>query len=341
MPLKSVYKPVLLLVSLFLIANINSGTDTDPERKSIITAAENFLNSFSKENLERIKFSFEEEERYDWHYVPRGREGIPVKELDDGQKELLKTLLNSSLSRQGVSKTEGVITLESVLNELSGRSSYRDPGKYYITFFGTPDKIKPWGWRYEGHHLSLNFTVLQDSVIISTPMFFGANPSEVKQGKYKQLRVLKNEEDYARELIKSFDAQQFEVALIDKEAPGDIITGNAERINPLDPKGIPVSKLSKGQVEILFKLVRTYIENSHPDFAEQRVLDLKNSGEIYFAWAGGVEKGQPHYYRIQSNTFLIEYDNTQNNASHIHSVWRSFNNDFGEDLLKNHYKEYH
>ncbi len=329
-----------IFVSIFFS---NPNLSSNPQVNDIVTAANNLLNSFNKEQLQKIKFEFTDDERFDWDYVPKSREGIPIKEFNEKQKELLNELLNASLSKQGIKKAEGVLILESVLYDLSGQSSFRDPGKYFVIFFGTPDKVKPWGWRFEGHHLSLNFTIIKESIIVSTPMFFGANPSEVKQGKHKGLRVLKFEEDYARELIKSLDKQQFKEALINEDAPGDIITGNDERIDPLEPKGISVSKLKKDQFEILLRLIKEYIANSSPELAEQRNFDLiiSNKNEIHFAWAGGVEKGKPHYYRIQSNTFLIEYDNTQDSANHIHSVWRSFKNDFGEDLLRKHYKEHH
>jgi outer membrane lipoprotein-sorting protein len=312
----------------------------------ITTAANNLLKTFNGEQLERIKFDFSDDERFNWHYVPRGREGILIKEFNNIQQKLFSSLLNTSLSQKGVEKTEGVLTLESVLYDLSGQSSFRDPAEYYVSFFGTPYISIPWGWRFEGHHLSLNFTIMpagqnggSDTVIVSTPMFFGANPAEVREGKHKGLRVLKLEEDYARELVKSLNKEQLKEALFDEDAPNEIITGNDERVDPLNPKGISVSKLNQNQSEVLLKLIREYIENSKPKLAEQRTIDLKNSKDIYFAWAGGFEKGQPHYYRIQSNTFLIEYDNTQNNANHIHSVWRSFKNDFGVDLLRKHYEE--
>jgi hypothetical protein len=334
---------ILVLLSTSLLFNhSNSNNSNNPQVNDIVTAANNLLNSFNKDQLERIKFDFNDDERFNWAYVPTSREGIPIKEFNDKQKELLNELLNISLSKQGVKKVEGVLILESVLYELSGQSSFRDPGKYFVTFFGTPDKTKPWGWRFEGHHLSLNFTIVKDSVIVSTPIFYGANPSEVKQGKHKGLRVLKFEEDYARELIKSLNKHQFKEALIEEDAPSDIITSNDERVDPLNPKGISASKLKKEQLEILLKLIREYIANSNPNQAEQRNFDFmtSNKNEIYFAWAGGIERGQHHYYRIQCDTFLIEYDNTQDNANHIHFVWRSFKNDFGEDLLKKHYKEY-
>jgi hypothetical protein len=344
MLLKFTFTIVLLISLAFLLFYKNN-----PEKSSnlqsndIVTAANRLLNSFSEDQLDEIKFEFKNNERFEWHYIPRGREGIAIRDFSDNKKELLKDLLNASLSKQGVKKTEGVLVLESVLYDLSGQSSFRDPGKYFVTFFGTPGKIKPWGWRFEGHHLSLNFTVAGDSVIVSTPMFFGANPSEVQQGIHSGLRVLKFEEDYARDLVISLDPKQFDEALIDEDAPGDIITGNDERIDPLNPEGIQASKLKSDQLEILMRLIKEYIANSNPEQAEQRYFELmtSNINEIYFAWAGGTKKGQPHYYRIQSNTFLIEYDNTQDNAKHIHSVWRSFKNDFGGDLLKKHYEGFH
>jgi len=341
--------PILLLAvifpGLFMILNDEKQTHVlFPTNKNELNGpAIDFINSFTGDQLESLIFDFKDDERLNWDYVPAGREGIPLKELSSSQKELLKNLLESSLSRSGIIKAEGVIILEKVLQDLSGGGSYRDPGKYFVTIFGNPGNKKPWGWRYEGHHLSLNFTVVKDSVIISTPMFFGANPAEVKFGEHKGLRVLKNEEDYARELVKSLNKEQLKEALIEKDAPSEIITGNDERIDPLRPKGIPASKLNDAQQKILIDLVKEYINNSHSEHAEQKSIDLNklDLNELYFGWAGEMEKGKPHYYRIQSSTFLIEYDNTQNNANHIHSVWRDFENDFGEDLLKKHYKEFH
>lgn len=312
-------------------------------KNEVNSAAINFINTFNDDQIEQLIFDFKDDERKNWNYVPTSREGIPVKEFSRGQKELFRKLMESSLSQSGIKKADGVVILEKVLHDLSGGGSYRDPGKYYVTIFGKPGNGKPWGWRYEGHHLSLNFTVIKDSVIISTPMFLGANPADVKKGEHKGLRILKFEEDYARELIKSLDREQLKEAVIEEDAPSEILTGNDERIDPLHPKGISASKLKGEQIDILIKLIKEYISNSQPENAEQKHMDLSklNLKDIFFAWAGKTGKGQPHYYRIQSNTFLIEYDNTQNNANHIHSVWRDFKNDFGEDFLKEHIKEFH
>jgi hypothetical protein len=333
---------VLLPVLSLLSGDKTENKNTFSARNELIAAAQKFIESFDKENLSSIQFDFNDDERRDWDYVPRTRAGIPLRRLNTEQYSSFRKLLDASLSRKGVDKAEGVILLESVLYELSGNSSYRDPGLYYISIFGRPDSIKPWGWRFEGHHLSLNFTFIKDSTIVSTPLFLGANPAEVKEGKHKGLRVLKPEEELARELVKSFDSQQLKKAVFDEDAPGEIITENEERVDPLNPKGINGSELNKKQQEILINLLKEYISNSNPELAEQKYSGIiKDIKDIYFAWAGGFERGEEHYYRIQSSTFLIEYDNTQNNADHIHSVWRSFQNDFGNDLLKKHYKEYH
>jgi hypothetical protein len=340
----SLFFLILVVPGISLIFNNAEQTFIPlPAKNNMNSAAVDFVNSFTEDQKKDLVLDFKDDERFNWDYVPAGREGIPLEELSSSQKELFQKLLESSLSGSGIKKAEGVIILEKVLQDLSGGGSYRDPGKYYITFFGGPGNGKPWGWRYEGHHLSLNFTVVKDSVIISTPMFFGANPAEVKQGVNKGLRVLKNEEDHARELVKSLNKEQLNEALIDEDAPGEILTGNDERIDPLRPKGIQASKLNNEQQKILINLVKEYINNSHPEHAEQKFTDLNkiDFNELYFGWAGEMEKGKPHYYRVQSSTFLIEYDNTQNNANHIHSVWRDFKNDFGEDLLKKHYKEFH
>ncbi|HKC88092.1 MAG TPA: DUF3500 domain-containing protein, partial [Blastocatellia bacterium] len=216
----------------------------------------------------------------------------------------------------------------------------RDPELYYFSIFGTPSAKSPWGWRVEGHHISLNFTVVKGETVSNTPLFFGANPAEVREGARKGLRALAAEEDKGRELIQALDEKQRAVAVFDKTAPGDIITMNNRKADPLKPEGVAAGQLNKQQKALLEKLLDEYLSRMPQDIADERSKKIRDAGfdKIYFAWAGGMNKGDPHYYRIQGPTFLVEYDDTQNNANHIHSVWRDFNGDFGDDLLREHYQ---
>jgi hypothetical protein len=308
------------------------------------TAGEIFLNSLNLDQRNAAVFNFEDDERQDWHFVPKPRKGIPLKHLDSSQRQLASALLNTGLSQSGYTKASSIISLEPVLNEIEqGRGPARDPELYYFSVFGAPRSSKPWGWRVEGHHLSLNFTVVNQDFITSTPCFFGANPAEVMHGPRVGLRTLPSEEDLARTFLKSLDAGLRTQAVISDRAPEDILSGHSRKANPLKPAGLSASRLGGRQTEILMRLLSEYAGNMPSEIAAKRIGKLRSAGlnSIYFAWAGGSEHGQAHYYRIQGPTFLVEYDNIQNNANHIHSVWRDFNGDFGVDMLAEHYKSAH
>lgn len=216
----------------------------------------------------------------------------------------------------------------------------RDPERYFFSIFGTPSTRNTWGWRVEGHHMSLNFTVVKGTLVAASPSFFGANPAEVREGPKKGTRILGPEEDAARSLIESLDASQRETAIINTTAPNDIVTLANVKIDPLLPAGIPASALTASQRGLLRKLIDVYTGHMADDIAADRLTRIEKAGwdRVTFAWAGPVERGQKHYYRVQGPTFLIEYDNTQNDANHIHSVWREFKGDFGADLLREHVK---
>lgn len=319
-------------------------------------AARNFLASLSSEQRARAVFPFDSDERQNWHFVPRPRKGIALKEMDLRQREQAHAFLRASLSRKGYVKTTTIIRLEEVLKVLEGgRGPSRDPELYYFTFFGEPTESGTWGWRVEGHHLSLNFTVVKGRLIASTPQFFGANPAEVPQGwearsssaRSKEeglpagVRALRAEEDLARELLRSLTPEQRERVMLPAN-PRAIVAGASRRAEIGEPKGLPASAMDKKPRRLLEQLLKVYTEAMPEAVARERMARLKKAGveKIYFAWAGGPERNQPHYYRLQGPTFLIEYDNTQDRGNHIHTVWRDFKGDFGEDLLAAHYREH-
>jgi len=319
-------------------------TDSKSSAQLMSTTADAFLASLSSDQRARAPFAFDDEQRLDWHFIPRPRKGLPFKDLDPVQRLLGQALLGAGLGQRGLIRAATIMSLDAVLRELEqGKGPARDPEMYFLSIFGDALSSKPWGWRLEGHHVALNFTMLDGKTIGSTPAFLGANPAEVLQGPRKGLRALAPEEDLARMLIKSLDDKQRAEAVVSQSAPSDILSTNLRKAEPLKPAGLQTSKLGQKQQEVLMTLLTEYGSRHAPDIAAARLDRVRAAGvgQIFFAWAGGFEKGQGHYYRIQGPSFLVEYDNTQNNANHIHTVWRDFGSDFGADLLGMHYKQDH
>jgi hypothetical protein len=308
--------------------------------REMADAANHFLASLTPEQKAKATYEFKDDERFDWHFIPKPRKGLPFKEMTSPQRLLGQALLNTGLSHRGYMKATAIMSLEQILYEVENRSPTRDADLYFVTIFGTPG-ANNWAWRVEGHHLSLNFALNAENVLAVTPLFFGANPAEIKSGPRKGLRVLGGEEDLGRTLVNSLDDSQRQVAIITNVAPRDIITANNRKTKGLEPMGIESSKLSAEQKQMLLAVIREYLFRSRPEIADPALKAIQDAGpdQLHFAWAGGLQPGQGHYYRVQGPTFLLEYDNTQDGANHIHSVWRDLQNDFGEDLLRKHYEE--
>ncbi|MGH9657323.1 MAG: DUF3500 domain-containing protein [Bryobacteraceae bacterium] len=314
-----------------------------PAHQTMAQAANHFLESLTPEQRAKAVFKFDEDERLNWHFIPRVRKGLPLREMTSAQKHLATALLSAGLSQKGFIKASTVMSLEDVLRiQEKDNGDRRNPEGYYFSIFGEPGDKGVWGYRVEGHHLAQNYTVVAGKVV-DTPMFYGANPAEVRQGSRKGLRVLAGEEDLARELMTALDAGQKKAALVDATAYKDILTA-ASRKASLDgqPSGLHASKLNSKQFAMLMAVVEEYANNLPDQLAQARLEQVKKAGKnLHFAWAGVVERGGPHYYRVHAPGFLIEYDNVQNDGNHIHSVWRDFNGDFGLDLLKAHYQTSH
>jgi hypothetical protein len=244
-------------------------------------------------------------------------------------------LLKSSLSDAGYKKVEQIRMLEDVLFEREGRNPGRDKQNYVFVIFGTPSANGAWGWRYEGHHLSLNFTYQNDVLISSSPQFLGTNPADVTEGPHKG-RPLAKEQDLAFAFLDSLNDDQRTRAILSTKDPGEIITTNQRKVAILERKGVPWADLNARQRQALLALVKVHAEVQATS-EQARRLKLVEPQSLIFAWMGSDKPGRAHYYRIQGAKFLIEYDNSQNNANHIHSVWRDFDGDFGEDVLGAHY----
>jgi len=306
-------------------------------------AAKAYLNSLSPELRARTEFAFNADERLNWHFIPIERKGVALREMTSAQKHLADALLSAGLSQQGVITAHTVMSLEEVLKEMEqGKGPERDPEKYYVSIFGEPSEQGTWGYRFEGHHVALNWTIVNGR-IASSPNFFGANPAEIKQGPRAGLRALLREEDLGKQLVQSLNDSQRAIAIVDKIAYKDILTSDARKAALSgQPNGLPFAKMTAPQKEILAQLVAEYANNFPAPIADFRMDQFrKTQANLFFAWSGGIARGEKHYYRVQTPAFLIEYDNTQDDANHIHSVWRDFDGDFGLDLLAQHYQASH
>jgi hypothetical protein len=343
----------LILLVACAAAGLTGGlVAAERSASAMANAATAFVNSLSPEQRKQAVFPFDSDERLHWNFIPTEafpRSGLTVKEMSEAQRKLAHDLLKAGLSQRGYLTASSIMDLETVLGDLEQRARnagrqaegmQRDPVRYFFSVFGTPSTKQSWGWRVEGHHVSLHFTVVNGTLVASTPSMFGSNPAEVPDGPKKGTRILAAEEDNARALLMALDSAQRAKAVINSVAPNEILTTNKLDINPLSPVGIAADSLTPSQRETLMRLIEVYTGFMADDIAADRMAKLKKAGleKITFAWAGESERGKKHYYRVQGPTFLIEFDNTQNNGNHIHSVWRDFNGDFGRDLLREHLK---
>jgi hypothetical protein len=305
-------------------------------------SAQALVASVDERRRAKLVLPFEGDARTDWHYTPRTRAGLSFADMDAAQREAVHRLLRTGLSAIGHRKVVNIIELELVLKELEwAMSLLRDPEKYFVAIWGAPGEQAPWGWRFEGHHISLNFTVRGDTVIATAPSFLGANPAEVRKGPKKGTRVLAAEEDEARKLMALFDEAQRRAAVIDTRTYGDIVTGAKQRVSPLDHRGLEVRAMTTAQRAQLRRLIEVYADSFEPALRAARLARAEEGFEgARFAWAGSTERGRPHYYRIQGPKVLIEYDASQNDGNHVHTVWRDFDGDFGRDLLRDHHAAY-
>ena len=307
---------------------------------SVMTETANrLLVTLSEEQKGKILMPFADEERFRWFYTPVDRKGLTWFEMTPYQRLLASALLAAGLSQTGFIKAVTIMSLDDVLKVMENDSGVRrNPENYHFSIFGTPSDAGTWGYRVEGHHVSQNYTVTKGQVV-DGPSFFGSNPAEVKQGPRQGLRVLAQEDDMGFEVVRSLDQPHLKTAIVDPKAYADILTTNT-RTAALkgQPSGLAAGKMNAKEFDALRALTELYAHNLPDDVAQRRIDQINKAGRnMWFAWAGGVKPGDPHYYRVQTASFLIEFDMTQDNANHIHSVWRDFTADFGGDLLKAHY----
>tara|TARA_B100000378_G_C18028636_1_gene406764 strand:+ start:396 stop:1382 length:987 start_codon:yes stop_codon:yes gene_type:complete len=310
-------------------------------------ACSNFLYSLNSDQKAKTVYSYLDGERIFWYYPPLNRHGLPLREMDAKQRQLAYAVMASGLTDKSYEQAKLIIEHEDILGPLEVEQDkvtfLRDTERYYFTIFGEPGGSDPWGWRVEGHHVCLNYSIWNDKVIAVTPFFFGANPAEVRKGPKNGLRILGDREDLAFELMESLDAGQQSKAIIYDEAPLDILTYNSSKVSLPREEGLPASRMSGTQQEMLMALVTLYVSQVRSDVAQERLDAFKTDGidGIHLAWAGPVDKSKAHYYRLHGGDFLVEFDNRQDGANHIHSVYRDVENDFASDVLRQHLLLYH
>ncbi|MDF1503625.1 DUF3500 domain-containing protein [Roseisolibacter sp. H3M3-2] len=322
-------------------AGAASGADT----AALSPSARAFLATLSAGQRADATFPFADPGRTQWAYVPQARSGVPLKAMNAEQRAAAFALLGSGLSERGTRQARGIIELEGILGELEGLVSRvvlrRDPGLYFTSVFTGTGGAHPWGWRFEGHHLSVNVTELGPHGQLVAPVFMGANPARVPSGPKAGHRLLAAEEDQAFALLGMLDAGQRARATIAAETYGDIVTKSVPKVDPMAFAGLPAAEMTAGQQGQLRRLLDVYAGRMADSSARRQLRRIDEAGfaRLHFAWAGAHRPGSPHYYRIHGPTVLVEYDNSQNGANHIHTVWRDLENDFGGDLLRKHYAQ--
>lgn len=341
--MQNLSKPFIQTLSILSGALLFSGSALGGSTAADMQmAAKQFLASLSPEQAKIATFGFEEEERLNWHFIPRERNGLPWKEMNSAQRLHGHTLLSSGLSSRAYGQALTVMRLEAILKDLENGNPGRDIDKYHFSIFGEPNSCGAWGWRVEGHHLSVNFTIVDGNVVAGTPSFYGSNPAEIRTGPHTGLKVLEGEEEVGRSFMASLNGDLKKKAVISDKAPGDVFSGGNRFADPLKSDGVLYSELNAEQKEALEGVIHYYLNRLRPELAEAEWDKIHAAGldSIHFAWMGSLERNEAHYYRVQGPEFLLEYDNIQNNANHVHATWRDFQGDFGVDVLAEHYKNY-
>jgi hypothetical protein len=312
-------------------------------REPMAQAALGFLESLDAGRREATLHPLTGERHRDWHYTPReGRPGLPLKRMSAEQRDLVFALLASALSEEGLRRTRAIIRLEGILGALTGQPNFRDPENYALAIFGDPAGRSPWAWRFEGHHVSLTFTIAPGLGVAVTPAFFGANPAEVPAGhEHAGLCVLAVQQDLGLALLHDLSGAQQQSAILQPRSFRDILTGPGREASLRQPQGLALAAMTAAQREQALALVEAYVHSMRADLAERELRALREAGpeKLHFAWAGATERGACHYYRLHGPTLLVEYDNTEPN--HTHTVWHNLRDSFGEDLLRRHHETAH
>lgn len=325
------------MLKALLVLAVAMGPMAPPSVDPMVRAGQEFLASLTDAQRKATLLPFDSESKFDFHYVPRTRRGVSLGDMDAKQRAAAEALLRASLSQAGYDKVEQIRQLEAALRQIENNPG-RDPSRYHFLFFGEPHASKPWAWRYEGHHISLTFAFREGKLAASTPQFLAASPAVSPNGE-----PLKKERDLGFAMLESLTADQRKAAIISERAPADILTTNTRRAAIEDRKGVSYQSMSRAQKDALLALVAVHaqVQSKEESARRMKLFAMENPDDLVFAWMGPAEKNRRHYYRIQGRDMLIEYDNTQDDGNHIHTVWRNLREDFGGDPLEAHHHENH
>jgi uncharacterized protein DUF3500 len=302
----------------------------------MVAAASALLDSLDAPGRRRALMPFDDPRRLRWTYLPRERFGLPLRDMDGDQRLLAHRLLRTALSLPALAQSATISAWETVLEAVERRDDgRRDPGRYHVTLFDPPSSTERWGWRFEGHHLSVSVTLRGDTPVTATPLFLGANPARVGFEGGGTLRPLGVEEDLARALLAGLDAGRRGRAVVGAEAPADILSRTSVTARGLPLEGIAAGDLDGEPRQLLRRLVRLYVARLDPALGAI-FAGVEDDPGLRFAWAGGGEPGMPHYYRLLGERILVEYDCTQDGANHVHTVVRDPRGDIGVDPLRAH-----
>ena len=344
-------KQWILCFGLVIGAGVAQAADP---AKAMVDAANRFISVLDDEAKAACVFKWEDKNRENWHYLPDKfikpegkRFGLRLDKMTVQQRHFAHAMLSTAMSAERYLQASTIMAFEQLLHEMENNNPIRNAEWFYVSIFGEPSLDSSWSWRFEGHHLSINLTLVGGKKITATPSFFAANPGEVMSGSFKGLRLMGDEEDEARKLVTSLDAVQTQKAMLSMgKAPADILTREKRRV-PADSfqpvEGIPYKDLNDEQKAQLETLVRVFTNKYRPELLDNIETrgPIADKESMVFGWAGSVKKGKGHYFRVQTKRYLFEYDNVQNGAKHPHAVWREFDGDFGADLLRLHHAAEH
>ena len=327
-----------VLAAAALLPFGSASAQTVDAAQRIADAANRFLLSLDDGQRRQALIAFGSANRLDWHYIPRTRSGLALGEMRADQADAARALFASVLNQRGLELLDGVRLLEGVLREQQG--SFRDPSRYYVSVFGTPGRF-PWGWRFEGHHLSLNVALPAPGHVAVTPFFTGAHPATVRDGPHRGFRLLGASEDLARQIMAGLTDRQREAAIIANRSFGEIVASPQREQDLGNPRGLLLGEMSGAHRTLVEALMDRFLGTLAPDLLAQQKKRVLEQGlaTFRFAWAGSLTPGEAHYFRVHGPVTLIEQDNTQNGANHVHAVWRDLAADFGRDALADHYRQ--
>jgi hypothetical protein len=339
---------VVVLAVAALVALVHAVVPVRTPAERISAAAAAVIATLDADQQRAAMLDFGDGNRGDWHFIPRQRRGLRIDAMSEDQRRALQSLLRATLSSQGYLKVNAIVDLEQTLRDLEiadgGSGASRVPGAYSLTFFGTPAH-DIWAWRFEGHHVSLNITVGPGESVSVTPIFLGADPATIPEGPRQGFQILADEEDLGFELLHSMTPEQLGRVRVSTTAPPEIMLVPGADFDDLDPaqRGLEAAYMTPDQRRLLGDHVALYVNNLEPDAARVWLdrIGAADPGQIAFCWAGGMRPGQGHYYRVTGPGFAIELDNTQNNADHIHTVWRDKDGDLGAEALVRHLRAEH